>query len=211
MESMKITRGIHACVVLESGTTRAVVDAGSFGLPEQFEAATHFVFTHEHPDHVDAEAVIAHHKEHGTPIFAPPSMEKIFGDDFTRLSPGETVQIGDFSVEVVGGEHAVILESWPRAQNVGLVFDGRVYHPGDALNTPVTGLDLLLTPAGGPWFKVGDAEPFVKACAAKKVAPIHDHVLSPVGVGLNNKFFGTVVPDAGGEYIPFAPGDVIEV
>ncbi len=156
---MRLTKFGHACVRIEHADTVVVLDPGGFTQAEAVDGATAVLITHEHPDHLHAD----HLRATDAAIFtieavaaqirasAPDLVERI-----TVVEPGASFDVG-LPVEVVGDKHAVIHRDLTRIDNSGYLLsvgDQRVYHPGDSLTVPETGVDLLLAPISAPWLKV---------------------------------------------------------
>ena len=52
---MRLTKFGHACVRLEDGDRRLVIDPGTYTDAEALSGATGVLVTHEHADHVDVD------------------------------------------------------------------------------------------------------------------------------------------------------------
>jgi hypothetical protein len=59
-----------------------------------------------------------------------------------------------------------------------------LFHPGDALDTVPSGVDILAVPAYGPWAAMKETVDFVRAVGALEGFPIHDGLLSERGLQL---------------------------
>src|SRR5215475_12185305 len=129
---MRLTKHEHACVVLEKDGTSIVVDPGSFspGAAEIIAGAEAILLTHEHFDHVNEAAISDAFAAHA--------------GQFTAVAPGDTLSVASFGVTVHGGEHAIIHPDIPGIANVGYLFDGSLYHPGDAYFVPEVPVSVLL-------------------------------------------------------------------
>lgn len=171
---MILTKLPHACFRLEKDGATLVVDPGMMSDPAAALAGADAVLvTHEHPDHLAADAVT----DSGLPVWGPPSVL----DGAHSLVPGETADIAGFEVRVYGGRHAHIHEDVPDLANNGYLIDGRIYYPGDSFDGPDVPVEVLLVPVGGPWMKIGEAIDFVRAVAPGQAHPTHDAVLTPIG------------------------------
>jgi len=192
---MRITKHSHACVRLDDGDRRLLIDPGVWsGGPGVLENVDDILITHEHADHVDVEALTSYAASHSSlRVHAPAPVAEMLsalGDVVVTVAPGDTVIAGGFEVAVVGGLHAEIYDGLPGCVNVGYVVDGSVYHPGDALFVPEQEITTLLLPVSGPWLKLSEAIDFVRAVAPARAFPIHDALFSPEGLGLADRWMG---------------------
>jgi len=181
---MKLTKYQHACFTVEEDDKILVVDPGEFSTdflsPENVVG---IVITHQHGDHFDTErlAEIMEKNPEAT-IFAPASVGtqlEAFGH--TTVAAGETVSVGPFELAFHGGIHAVIHESVPVVDNVGVLINQLVYYPGDSLVLPGQAIDTLLVPASAPWLKISEAMNFLAAVKPRLAIPTHDAILSTEG------------------------------
>uniref|UniRef100_UPI00055BB2D8 MBL fold metallo-hydrolase n=1 Tax=Microbacterium sp. B24 TaxID=95616 RepID=UPI00055BB2D8 len=120
---MRVTKHEHACLRLERDGSQLIIDPGSFTLPLQDLAGTvGVVVTHQHQDHWTPEHLGAI-REHSpdVPIYGPQGVADAAADfDITVVAPGDSVSVGPFSLRFFGGRHAVIHESIPVIDNVGV-------------------------------------------------------------------------------------------
>lgn len=184
---MQLTKYNHATVVLEQDGTTLVIDPGVF-TPESADlvrAAVGVLITHEHPDHVDVEAVQAGlAADPALVVRAPQAVVDQLGDHDGRVvavSVGDAFDIGPFPVRVFGEEHAVIHPDIPTIANVGYLVGGTVFHPGDAYLVPGVPVRTLLVPTSGPWTKTEHAIDHVRSVAPERAVQIHELMLSEVG------------------------------
>jgi L-ascorbate metabolism protein UlaG (beta-lactamase superfamily) len=184
---MQITHFGHACVLVETDTTRLLLDPGVYS--HGFEDLTDLdgiLFTHQHPDHLDIDRlpglVAANpsaqlYVDTGT---APVVTER--GIEATVARPGDTIKVGSARLDIVGGEHAVIHHEIPTIPNIGyIVDDGAFYHPGDSFSSPGHDIDVLALPTGAPWLKVSEAVDFFRAVSPRVAVPIHEAALAMPG------------------------------
>ncbi|HEV7709605.1 MAG TPA: MBL fold metallo-hydrolase, partial [Asanoa sp.] len=136
---MLLTKYTHACVRVDDGDRRLLLDPGVWTEPEAYDGVTDILVTHEHADHFAVAPLVA--------LLASSPDLRIYGDESLKAVAVEenapavaeaiqTVAVGDtftaagFAVTVVGGKHAEIYDGLPQCANVGFIVDG-VYHPGD--------------------------------------------------------------------------------
>ena len=176
---MILTKLPHACFRLEKDDAVLVVYPGGFSDPaEALRGADAVLLTHEHPDHLDADAVRAA----GAPVYAHPDvLAGLDGVTGTPVRPGDALDVAGFAVRVFGDRHAHIHEDVPDLANNAYLIDERVYYPGDSFAVPGVPVEVLLVPVGGPWMKVAEAIDFVRAVGPTRAHPTHDAVLSGPG------------------------------
>lgn len=208
---MRVTKFEHATLtLLESGRT-LIVDPGSFTTPlADLDAVVGIVITHEHPDHWTPDHLDRILKAYpGTPIYAPEGVARAAaGYEITVVHPGDRVELEPFRLEFFGGKHAVIHESIPVIDNVGVLVNDELYYPGDSYAVPRgKSVRLLAAPAGAPWLKIGDAMDFVLAVAPRQAFGTHDMTLSRIGKDMARARLQWAVEQDGGEFLILEPGD----
>lgn len=179
---MQLTKYEHACVLIEDGEARILIDPGMFSSGfESLTGLTAILITHQHADHVDYDRI-------GTVVAANPQVT-VYADDGTAaalrerglpvtvVAEGDRLDVGA-EVAVHGVNHAVIHPDVPVVPNVGYLVGGRLFHPGDALTVPDVPVDVLCLPAGAPWMKSAEAVDYLRAVAPRVAVPIHEAVLA---------------------------------
>lgn len=179
---MRLTKFGHSCVRLEDRGQVLVIDPGCFSGTEALSGASAVLITHEHADHIDVDKLAAARAANpGLAVHTHSVLAATIGDGVMAVAPGDTFTAGAFTVRVVGGEHAEIIDGLPGCPNVGFIVDG-VYHPGDSLFVPAEEIDTLLVPAAGPWLKLREAIEFVRAVKPARAFPIHDAAFNQLGL-----------------------------
>src|SRR5580692_1260161 len=184
---MELTKYTHACVTLDKGGSRLLLDPGTF-TPNAAELAADagtILITHEHFDHFD-EAVIAVALEARPElrVYGPAAVVDRWQARRGQVTPvveGERFEVDGFEVDVFGDLHAPIHQDIPQVANVGYLIDGSLYHPGDSYYVPAAPVTTLLVPTSGPWTKFGEAVDFVRAVNPEAAVQIHEIMLSDVG------------------------------
>jgi L-ascorbate metabolism protein UlaG (beta-lactamase superfamily) len=219
---VRLTFHGHACVVLSAAATRLVIDPGTLAeAPAALTGATAVLVTHEHPDHLAADAVVAALRSdelltlHATPgavrllldAGAPP-------DRIHEVAAGDELRFDDARVHVGGGAHAPIHALVPGVENrtFTVTIDGTtVHHPGDSFDLPASAPDVLCLPVSGPWLRLAEAMDAAAAAGARTVVPVHDALLSETGHQLVGRWLDTARVGGAYAYHRLEVGESLEV
>ena len=206
---MQITKLEHACLVLEQGNKRVIVDPGSYTRSvAEYENVEAVVITHMHDDHCSEAQLDA--------ILAKNPNAAIYGTDEVckRLENYQTIAVhhGDFythpefTLEFFGDMHAEIHRSIPLIQNCGVMVNDLLYYPGDSYTQPDRKVEFLACPTSAPWLKIGDVMDFIDAVKPSRCMPTHNVHLSAIGHELNNGRVKMVTEAGGGTFEYLLPG-----
>ncbi|MGW4891760.1 MBL fold metallo-hydrolase [Kitasatospora sp. NPDC004240] len=212
---MRLTKFGHACVRLEQGDTTVVIDPGAFTDPAALAGADAVLITHEHFDHF-AEGTLraALEADPALRVWTNPAVAaklEDLGRRVTAVGEGDAFELGGLGVSVHGEWHAMIHPEIPLVRNTGFLFDGRVFHPGDALTVPPHPVEVLLLPIAAPWSKVGELIDYVREAGPRQAVAVHDAVLSPEGLAIHTRLVGSGGPGTGAELTALAAGESLEL
>ena len=216
---MKLTKLEHAALILELSGKKLYIDPGSFTIALTGTAnAVAVVITHEHADHWTPEQlgrIVEMNSD--LRIFAPAGVERAIAAvnadlDVTTVQAGDTVLVAPFTLRFFGATHAVIHESIPVIDNVGVLVNDELYYAGDAFTIP-EGVEVgtLAVPAAAPWMKLSEAMDYVLAVKPKRSFTTHEMLLSRAGKELSNARIQGVTEQGGGEFFPLEPGDSLDL
>jgi L-ascorbate metabolism protein UlaG (beta-lactamase superfamily) len=212
---MRVTKQEHACLLIEVSGKNLVVDPGAFttalvGLND----VVGIVITHEHADHwTDEQLSRILERNPGAPIFAPEGVAIAASKfEITVVKDGDTQEVAPFTLRFFGEKHAVIHESVPVVDNVGVLINDVLYYPGDSFTIP-DGVEVntLAAPVGAPWLKIGEAIDFVLAVKPKRAFATHEMVLSAAGKGIGVDRLKWATEQGGGEYFALEPGESLDL
>jgi L-ascorbate metabolism protein UlaG (beta-lactamase superfamily) len=214
---MELTKHTHACVTLDKGGSRLLIDPGAFtpNAAELAATAAAILITHEHFDHFDEAAITAALEARpDLRVYGPAAVVDRWQDrpgQVTAVVEGERFDVDGFDVAVFGRLHAPIHRDVPQVANVGYLIEGRVYHPGDSYYVPDARVTTLLVPTSGPWTKLGEAVDFVREVGPENAVQIHEIMLSEVGQQAAATFLSPkmLTPDVSLTIVPI--GDTITV
>lgn len=176
---MQITKYAHACLLIEEGDTRILIDPGNWNPTPDAEELDVLLITHEHQDHLDIEQVKAiQERNPGIVIITHAAAGKLLeeaGIAFTPIEPGSEMNIKGVSIESFGTEHALLYTGMPVCRNTGFLIAEKLFVPGDALHdVPSKPVEVLALPTGGPWMRLSEAIDYAKKVAPAVIFPIHD-------------------------------------
>lgn len=210
---MKITKFKHSCLLVENEKARVLFDPGEFSwqdFRDELESITdldYVVITHEHGDHYLPEALITIYDNNPTAkIICGEQVASMLEDDGVKLERA----IGSELFKVTTVEHAHLDQTVPVFEDIRVVFDGKLLHPGDNMEIEESP-EVLALPIFGPWYNgtLSDAIDLAIKLKPKFVIPIHDwHYKDEVREDFQNrlkdrtKSFGiTVLTQPDGEAI----------
>lgn len=210
---MRITKYEHSCLVLSAADELLVIDPGSFLTPPSFAGAVGVVVTHEHADHWTPEQLRRILEQNpGIPIFGPQGVANAAADfDVTVVAAGDTAEAGSFRLAFFGARHAVIHESIPVIDNVGVLVNDELYYAGDSYTVPGVPVGTLAAPIGAPWLKIGEAMDYVLAVKPKRAFYAHDMTLSVAGKTVAGDRLKWATEQGGGAYHPLEVGETLDV
>jgi L-ascorbate metabolism protein UlaG (beta-lactamase superfamily) len=210
---VKVTKYEHATLVISSDDALLVIDPGMFLTPPDFTGTVAVVITHEHADHWSEQnlsAILA--KAPDAKIYGPQGVaDAASGFEVTVVKAGDIIEADPFKLEFFGEKHAVIHDSLPVADNVGVMVDDELYYGGDSYTVPGKPVGTLAAPVGAPWLKIGDSMDFVLEVKPKRAFYIHDMTLSAAGKGMASDRLKWATEQNGGTYKPLEVGDSIDL
>jgi L-ascorbate metabolism protein UlaG (beta-lactamase superfamily) len=180
---MKITKYGHACLLIEEGQARLLIDPGAYSKGfEDLTALDAILLTHQHQDHwvpENIQKLVAANPQ--ARVLADEGSAKLLGEQGIEaqvVHHGDTLDITGVNVEVVGTDHAIIHPDIPMIANVGYLVAGKFFYPGDNFTDPDRDVEVLAVPSGAPWLKIREVVDYVRALQPGVAIPVHDAVLA---------------------------------
>ncbi len=183
---MQITKFGHSCVLLDDGQTKILFDPGSWSKVPDI-AVDAIIITHKHGDHLDIPTLQRLLSNSTPKIITNTEVGSELSQNniaFEILEHGAVMEVGSFTLEGTGNEHAMIHPTVPIIQNTGYLINDKIYHPGDFLYTPNKPVEFLFLPVVSPWSSTRETIDYVLSVKPKICLPIHDAILSQEGQGL---------------------------
>ena len=211
---MRITKYEHATLQLGVGDDNLVIDPGMFLSHPDVPQVVAIVITHEHSDHWTADQLgRILEKNPDAKIYGPQGVADAAGDFAVEVvSAGDVVEAGPFKLEFFGGRHAVIHESIPVIDNVGVLVNDELYYAGDSYTVPENvEVGTLAAPIGAPWLKIGEAMDYVLAVKPKRAFYVHDMTLSVAGKQMAAARLAWATEQGGGTFTELQPGETLDV
>lgn len=216
---MRLTKFEHATMTVEEDGATLVIDPGNFARPlNDLHQVVAIVLTHEHADHADPEQITRILRENpdarliGPAPVATALAKAGIEHPVEPVGPGQSVEVGPFSLRFFGGLHAEIHSSLPEIDNVGVVVNDTLWFPGDSYAVPDGDeIDVLAAPAGGPWLKIGEAMDYVLTMRPKRAFGVHE---APVSELARPMYFGRLkacTEHGGGAWLDLKAGDSVEL
>jgi L-ascorbate metabolism protein UlaG (beta-lactamase superfamily) len=188
---MRLTHLGHACLLVEIGDERILLDPGTFTPDfEDLRDLSAIVVTHQHPDHVDPDRLPALLRANGSAaVLCDPGSRELLSGLGADARPHEgPTTVGAVTITPVGDVHALIHDDIPRIPNVGVVLraDGEpgLFHPGDSLDGEPGDVDVVAFPLSAPWQRSRDMAGFLRRLNPASAVPIHDGLLNAAGRAL---------------------------
>ena len=177
---MRTTHFGHSCLLLDTGAARLLIDPGTFASGfEQLTGLDAVLVTHQHPDHLDVERLLALLRANpDARLLVDAGSAGSLDVDHQVLSPGDALDVAGARVQVLGGEHAVIHPDLPVIPNNAYLVDGTHLHPGDAFPAAPGPVEVLFLPTAAPWLKASEAVDHLRAVAPRTAVPVHQGLLS---------------------------------
>ena len=212
---MRLTKLGHSCVRLHKDGATLVIDPGGWSGAGALSGADAVLVTHEHPDHLDPDAVRAAMAGNpGLDLWTNASVAGQFGDFGARVHAvdhGDTFTAAGFHVHVYGHDHAQIHRDIPIIINTGFAVDGEVFHPGDALTVPEDRVPTLLLPIAAPWLKASEMIDYAREVAPRRAYAIHDAILNENGIGLMERMMQLAAQPSGAAFSRLEPGSTVDL
>ncbi|MDB5083052.1 MAG: fold metallo-hydrolase [Chloroflexi bacterium] len=181
---MRITKYIHSCLLLEEAGHKLLFDPGKFSFiegrvkPELFGDVNAIAISHEHPDHVDVDALKQIVGQSRATVIANSQVAARLQTEGIAVQSLETgpQEVGGFTIQAIPAQHEPILAG-ELPQNTAYLVNGRILNPGDSFQPSLlayAGVELLILPVMAPWLTELAVYEFARKIQPQQVIPVHD-------------------------------------
>ena len=179
---MKVTKFGHSCLLIQEGEARVLIDPGVWSRGfQELQNLNAILITHEHPDHLDSEALkIVLKNNPSVKIYTNKGAGKILSENgiaFELLENGQSTKLNGVLIEGFGEKHAAIYKDIPEVDDTGYMIAEKFFYSGDALHMPPKPVEVLAMTAYAPWGTIQDIVDQVKKINPKICFPVHDGIL----------------------------------
>lgn len=186
---MKITKYIHSCLLFEKNDHQLLFDPGTFSFveglvkPETFRQVSYIIITHNHPDHLDVNALKQIVALSGAEVWSTQEVaDKLRPESIpVRLVSEGLFKLGNFDLRAIRVPHEPILADH-LPEMFAFLIDGRVLNPADSFTPALLdykGVELLILPVTAPFLTELVAANFAGKMQPKHILPVHDGYVKP--------------------------------
>lgn len=210
VRAVRLTKRGHACLELDCGSGRIIVDPGVFGEPPRVDGAAAILVSHGHFDHA-SRTLLEEAATAGVPIYGPPDLTAqlgsgLLGQHVQAVRPGDHIDLAGCAVTLVGGQHAPVHPERPGPANLAFLIDDRILVTGDehpAVDVPV---EVLITPVDAPWLRAVDLIDYVRRIRPRLVIGVHDGLLNADGLAVADAVLASLTREGADEALRLDPG-----
>ena len=215
---IRVTKIHHACLTVDDGSTRLLLDPGRLGPRPGLDGVDAVLVTHRHFDHLDP-GLVEEALGRGVPVWMPGDAFGDLGDpgglaggdNLHEAVAGATLRIGALTVRVSGGRHAEVHPTIPGPENRAYLIDERVLVTGDEHPVPPSRPTTLVTPIDAPWLRATDLIRYVRAVRPELVVGVHDGLLNTDGLAVARHVIESLRREGAARATMLADGEAIIV
>lgn len=208
---MKLSKYEHACLILDNGQSRLVIDPGCFTkLPDDLSGISCIIITEEHVDHFNLENVQS--------ILKQSPHAKIFStdavvDDLAKSEIEANVVHGQKETDQSGYHlsfnetpHAAVYRISP-CRSLSVKVDDYLYYPSDSYNTTDDTVEVLALPTSGPWHKLEEAIDLANSIDSTIILATHNWLYNEDGETVANLYIKNNISGKNRNYVYLKPGE----
>jgi L-ascorbate metabolism protein UlaG (beta-lactamase superfamily) len=211
---MKVTKLGHCCLLIEIRGIRFLTDPGSYTTEQNTVTGIHYiVISHEHTDHlhIDSLKTVLKNNPDAKVICNNGVGAKLTAESipFTLIEDGVELELSGVTLTGHGTKHAPIYKEYEQVENTGIMYDGKLFNPGDSFHNPNIPVDILALPVTGPWCTIAHAVNYALEIKPRVAFPVHDGNLKRQN-GITVRLPGIELPKAGINFVAIELGKETE-
>ena len=215
--SIRVTKIHHACLTIDDGRTRLLLDPGQLGPRPGLDGVNAVLITHRHSDHLDP-GLVEEALRRGIPVWAPgDALDELGGlgargeDGLHEAVTGTTLRIGTLPVQVAGNRHAEVHPTLLGPANRAYLIDERVLVTGDEHPVPPSRPTTLVTPIDAPWLRATDLIRYVRDVHPELVVGVHDGLLNADGLSVARHVIDSLRDEGATRATMLSDGESIDI
>lgn len=208
---MNITKYGHACLLVNDGQNKLMIDPGDFtDLPNDLSGIGVLIVSEEHYDHFDVaniKKVIEQNPQ--VIIFSTTTVADKLKDediDCQAINGQQTVTEHGFTIKLTEGDHAIVYGQSP-CKVLTVQVNNFLYYPSDSFIPTTDKVKILALPTSGPWHKISEAIDMMKQISCEFVLASHNGLHSDDGNKVANFFLQTHSNNHSKEFIFLNDGE----
>ena len=181
---LQITKFRHSCLRFSQQGQYLLFDPGTLAFrdprvrPEVFSDIQAIVITHNHPDHLDPDAVQAIQHLSGATIIGNSEVAKALADRDLSVQVHEAgpLEVAGFRLQAIPVQHEAILDDH-LPQTTAYLINERVLNVADAFDPVLlahAGIEVAVLPVMAPFLTELGVLAFAKQLRPRQVIPVHD-------------------------------------
>lgn len=189
---MNITKYGHACLFIDNGNSRLVIDPGDFtDLPQDLKNVSVIVVTEEHYDHFDPSNIkkILEQSPDAKIYSTANVAEQLNNESISAqsISSQEVVDYEGKKIKLTEGDHAVVYGQSP-CKVLTVTVGDFLYYPSDSFIETKDKVKILALPTSGPWHKLSEAIDLMKSTNCEIIIATHNGLNSQDGNKVSSHF-----------------------
>jgi L-ascorbate metabolism protein UlaG (beta-lactamase superfamily) len=180
---MIVEKFVHSCLRLTLEGEKMLIDPGRFSFmdgrvkPTTLNDVSGVVITHDHPDHLDMDALKIILRGRHARVFGNAELAaKLNGSDIYVEVLDKSSRCGPFAIQAIPVKHeAILADHLPRS--IAVLINGRLLHCGDSFDDDLlrfAGVEVLGLPVMAPFLTELRVMDFALKMKPKHVLPLHD-------------------------------------
>jgi len=182
---MNLTKYPQSCFLIELKDKRILIDPGSYVYadgsfkPEDWKKIDVILYTHEHEDHLDINALKIILQNNQPKIITNAACQKMLneaGIPSLTVEPGEMTNVENIEFKGIKAKHGLLPSGDKPPEVIGFLIDRMILHTGDSIDTDKVQAEIvLICMCGQVCYEPKNAIKYLKKVKPSLVIPMHYH------------------------------------